>query len=44
MNQGVVIKQNANQRYATTGVTTLILRQVAKKRNVPLQGRNNELV
>ncbi|PKC64860.1 peptidase M18, aminopeptidase I [Rhizophagus irregularis] len=45
MNQGVVIKTNANQasdliqyhRYATTSVTSLILRQVAKKYKVPLQ-------
>ncbi|RGB32806.1 aspartyl aminopeptidase [Rhizophagus diaphanus] len=45
MNQGVVIKTNANQasdliqyhRYATTSVTSLILKQVAKKYNVPLQ-------
>ncbi|KAJ3070653.1 hypothetical protein HDU99_002631 [Rhizoclosmatium hyalinum] len=37
MNKGIVIKQNANQRYATTSVTTTILREVAKKRNVALQ-------
>jgi hypothetical protein len=37
MNKGVVIKENANQRYATTSVTKSILREVAKKRNVPLQ-------
>ncbi|KAI8803223.1 peptidase M18 [Cladochytrium replicatum] len=37
MNKGVVIKQNANQRYATTAVTTFLLREVAKVRNVPLQ-------
>ncbi|KAI9345636.1 aspartyl aminopeptidase [Obelidium mucronatum] len=37
MNKGIVIKQNANQRYATTAVTTTILREVAKKRNVNLQ-------
>ncbi|KAJ3027419.1 UNVERIFIED_CONTAM: hypothetical protein HDU68_003876 [Siphonaria sp. JEL0065] len=30
INKGVVIKQNANQRYATTAVTTTILREVAK--------------
>ncbi|KAJ3129732.1 hypothetical protein HK100_008456 [Physocladia obscura] len=37
MNKGIVIKQNANQKYATTSVTNTILREVAKKRNVPLQ-------
>ncbi|RHZ72477.1 hypothetical protein Glove_242g38 [Diversispora epigaea] len=37
MHNGVVIKINANQRYATTAATTLILRQAAKKYNVPLQ-------
>jgi aspartyl aminopeptidase len=37
MNQGVVIKQNANQRYATTAITTLILREIAKLSNVNLQ-------
>lgn len=37
MNKGVVIKHNANQRYATTSVTTLILREAAKKKSVPLQ-------
>ncbi|KAK6092680.1 hypothetical protein MT418_006681 [Batrachochytrium dendrobatidis] len=30
INSGVVIKQNANQRYATTAISTLILREVAK--------------
>jgi len=37
MNAGVVIKQNANQRYATTSVTSLILKEVAKKRGIVLQ-------
>nr|CAG8500260.1 11439_t:CDS:10 [Entrophospora candida] len=37
MNNGVVIKINANQRYATTAVTTLVLREAAKKYKVPLQ-------
>ncbi|KAJ3207823.1 hypothetical protein HDU67_007197 [Dinochytrium kinnereticum] len=37
MNKGIVIKQNANQRYATTAVTTAILREIASKKNVPLQ-------
>ena len=37
MNRGVVIKENANQRYATTAVTTTLLREIAKKGNVQLQ-------
>jgi aspartyl aminopeptidase len=37
MNKGVVIKSNANQRYATTSVTSLVLKQAAKKYDVPLQ-------
>jgi aspartyl aminopeptidase len=37
MNGGVVIKQNANQRYATTSITMSILRQAAKKCGVQLQ-------
>lgn len=37
MNKGVVVKENANQRYATTSITTNILRQVAARAKVPLQ-------
>ncbi|KAJ3189999.1 hypothetical protein HDU85_000290 [Gaertneriomyces sp. JEL0708] len=37
MNKGVVIKQNANQRYATTAVTTTLVRELAAKKGVPLQ-------
>ncbi|CAG8514668.1 11894_t:CDS:10 [Racocetra fulgida] len=33
----VVVKINANQRYATTAATSLILREAAKKYKVPLQ-------
>lgn len=37
MNQGVVIKTNANQRYTSTAQTTFLVRRVAKKAGVPLQ-------
>ncbi|KAJ2993205.1 hypothetical protein HDV02_002580 [Globomyces sp. JEL0801] len=37
MNKGVVIKQNANQRYATTSITTHILREAAAIASVKLQ-------
>merc|ERR1719383_999682 len=36
-NKEVVIKFNANQRYATTAITTSILRQIADSAGVPLQ-------
>ncbi len=31
MNDGMVIKRNANQRYATTGITGFIVREIARK-------------
>lgn len=34
---GLVIKHNANQRYATNAVTSFIFREVAKKHNLPVQ-------
>ncbi|RKO99883.1 hypothetical protein CXG81DRAFT_13910 [Caulochytrium protostelioides] len=37
LNGGVVVKQNANQRYATTSVTRAVLRRVADAAGVPLQ-------
>ncbi|KAI8085188.1 peptidase M18 [Halteromyces radiatus] len=37
MHKGTVIKINANQRYATTAVTTLVLKELAKKHDIPIQ-------
>lgn len=34
MNEGMVIKRNANQRYATTTVTGLLIREVAKRAGI----------
>mmetsp|Transcript_12307 Transcript_12307/g.29287 ORF Transcript_12307/g.29287 Transcript_12307/m.29287 type:complete len:132 (+) Transcript_12307:337-732(+) len=35
MNGGMVIKRNANQRYATNGVTALIMREIARRASLP---------
>jgi aspartyl aminopeptidase len=37
MNKGLVLKENANQRYATTSQTITIVRELAKIAKVPLQ-------
>lgn len=37
MNQGAVIKSNANQRYATNSETSALFRRLAKQEEVPLQ-------
>jgi len=37
MNQGIAIKSNAKQRYATTSQTVFPLRRIAAEANVPLQ-------
>nr|GMD38541.1 probable aspartyl aminopeptidase [Ipomoea batatas] len=34
---GLVIKHNANQRYATNAVTAFIFREIAAKHNIPVQ-------
>lgn len=35
MNAGMVIKRNANQRYATNGVTGVVIREVARLQGLP---------
>ncbi|CEI95696.1 Putative Aspartyl aminopeptidase [Rhizopus microsporus] len=37
MHKGTVIKINANQKYATTAATSLILREIARQRSIPIQ-------
>ncbi len=37
IHKGVVIKLNANQRYATTAITALVLKEIAAKNNIPIQ-------
>jgi aspartyl aminopeptidase len=37
LNGGVVIKTNSNQRYATNGTTSFLLRELAKSCDVPIQ-------
>mmetsp|Transcript_24136 Transcript_24136/g.57074 ORF Transcript_24136/g.57074 Transcript_24136/m.57074 type:complete len:582 (+) Transcript_24136:25-1770(+) len=35
MNGGMVIKRNANQRYATTGATGVLMREIARRASLP---------
>ena len=35
MNGGMVIKRNANQRYATNGVTGVLIREIARRASLP---------
>ena len=35
MNRGIVIKSNANQRYASNGITSLIVRELARRNSLP---------
>lgn len=37
MHKGPVIKYNANQRYATSCISSFLMKQVAKNHNIPLQ-------
>ena len=41
LNGGVVIKFNAQQRYATNGYTAAIFRNICEKANVPVQNFTN---
>jgi len=46
MHKGVVLKENANHRYATIATTSLIIRELGTKYNVPIQDfvvRNDSL-
>mmetsp|Transcript_46494 Transcript_46494/g.47194 ORF Transcript_46494/g.47194 Transcript_46494/m.47194 type:complete len:297 (+) Transcript_46494:933-1823(+) len=36
INGGIVIKRNSNQKYATTGPTGIIMREIARRSNLPL--------
>ena len=35
MNAGMVIKRNVNQRYATNGPTGILIREIARRSNLP---------
>ncbi|CAK9304775.1 unnamed protein product [Gordionus sp. m RMFG-2023] len=37
LDKGFVIKHNANQKYATTAITSAILKEIAQKQDIPLQ-------
>lgn len=37
LQKGLVIKHNANQRYATSGITSFLFKEVAKIHNLPTQ-------
>lgn len=37
MHKGLVIKSNANQRYATSGLSGFLLEEIARQNNVPVQ-------
>lgn len=37
LQKGLVIKHNANQRYATSGITSFLFKEVADMHNLPTQ-------
>jgi aspartyl aminopeptidase len=37
LQKGLVIKHNANQRYATSGITAFLFKEVGKIHNLPTQ-------
>lgn len=37
LQKGLVIKHNANQRYATNGITSFLFKEVGKIHNLPTQ-------
>ena len=37
MHQGIVLKMNANQRYATDSTSSALMREIANKAQIPLQ-------
>lgn len=37
IHSGCVLKYNSNQRYATTAVSALVMKELAQRRNIPLQ-------
>jgi len=37
LNQGVVIKYNSNQRYATNSSTAFVIKEIARRRDIPVQ-------
>jgi len=37
LHRGLVVKSNANQRYATSAVTAFLFREIARRRGIPMQ-------
>lgn len=37
LQKGLVIKHNANQRYATSGITSFLFKEIAETHNLPTQ-------